>query len=51
VPMELGGLLNGLRNMLPGDPGRQANAAVLGEVPNDDGAVFGTITALGDPSS
>jgi regulator of protease activity HflC (stomatin/prohibitin superfamily) len=51
VPMELGGLLNGLRNMLPGDPGRQSNGAMLGEVSNDDGTVLGTITALGDPSS
>jgi regulator of protease activity HflC (stomatin/prohibitin superfamily) len=52
VPMELGGLLNGLRNMLPGDPGRQSNGVVLGEVKsNDDGAILGTITALGEPSS
>jgi regulator of protease activity HflC (stomatin/prohibitin superfamily) len=51
VPMELGGLLNGLRNMLPGDPGRQPKGTSLGEVPKDDGAFLGTITALSDPSS
>ncbi len=52
LPMELGGLLNGLRNMLPGDPGRQSNGKMLGEVPSgDEGPLLGTITALGDPSS
>jgi regulator of protease activity HflC (stomatin/prohibitin superfamily) len=52
VPMELGGLLSGLSKMLPGDPGRLSNGTVLGEVPSkDDGAILGTITALGEPSS
>jgi regulator of protease activity HflC (stomatin/prohibitin superfamily) len=52
VPMELGGLLSGLSKMLPGDPGRQSNGTVLGEVSSkDDGAILGTITALGEPSS
>jgi len=51
VPMELGGLLNGLRNMLPGDAGLRSNGPSLDEVPsNDEGTVLGTITALGDPS-
>ena len=37
VPMELGGLLNGLRNMVPGDPGRQSSKSpVLGEVPSGE---------------
>jgi len=49
VPMELGGLLNGLRNMLPADVARPPAAA-----PRDDGAagadgpLLGTITALGE---
>jgi regulator of protease activity HflC (stomatin/prohibitin superfamily) len=52
VPMELGGLLNGLRNMLPGDPGRQSAGSNLGELASsDDARVLGTITALGEPSS
>jgi regulator of protease activity HflC (stomatin/prohibitin superfamily) len=52
VPMELGGLLNGLRNMLPGDPGRQSAGPLLGEAsPGDEGPMLGTITALGEPSS
>jgi regulator of protease activity HflC (stomatin/prohibitin superfamily) len=52
VPMELGGLLNGLRNMLPGDPGRRSNGALLDEVPSSgEGPLLGTITALGDSSS
>ena len=52
VPMELGGLLSGLSKMLPGDPGRQPNATALGEIASkDDGAILGTITALGEPSA
>ena len=52
VPMELGGLLNGLRNMLPGDPGRQSTGPGLGEVASsEDAPRLGTITALGEPSS
>ena len=51
VPMELGGLLNGLRNMLPGEPGRAFVGPKLGEVASsDDAVVLGTITALGEPS-
>jgi regulator of protease activity HflC (stomatin/prohibitin superfamily) len=51
VPMELGGLLNGLRNMLPGEPGRAFVGPKLGEVSSsDDAVVLGTITALGEPS-
>jgi regulator of protease activity HflC (stomatin/prohibitin superfamily) len=52
VPMELGGLLNGLRNMLPVDPGRQPGDRLLGErAPKDEEPVIGTITALGETSS
>jgi hypothetical protein len=52
VPMELGGLLNGLRNMLPVDPGRQPGGRSLGErAPKDEEPVIGTVTALGETSS
>ena len=52
VPMELGGLLNGLRNMLPGDAGLKSNGPSLGDVPSDEeGPVLGTITVLSDPST
>jgi regulator of protease activity HflC (stomatin/prohibitin superfamily) len=52
VPMELSGFLNGLRNILPADPGLRANGASLGEVlSGEDAPLLGTITALGDTSS
>ena len=53
VPMELGGLLNGLRNMLPGDRRRQVERLDVwrGRPSDGDGPLLGTITALGDASS
>ena len=52
VPMELGGLLNGLRNMLPVDPGRFSGAPSLGEAsPKSGEPVPGTNAALGEAAS
>ena len=51
VPMELAGILNGLRNVLPGDSTAKSNGSGLAEVVGDGAPVLGTITALGDPSS
>jgi len=49
VPMELGGLLNGLRNMLPVDPGRYPGGPSLGEAARKSGEpVPGTDAALGE---
>jgi regulator of protease activity HflC (stomatin/prohibitin superfamily) len=51
VPMELAGILNGLRNVLPGDSPAKSNGSNLAEVVTDGAPVLGTITALGDSSS
>ncbi len=52
VPMALGGFLNGLRNVLPADAGRQSNGPARAEkASRDQEGVLGTITALGEPSS
>jgi regulator of protease activity HflC (stomatin/prohibitin superfamily) len=51
VPMELGSLLNGLRNVLPGEQAAKSNGSGLAEVVPDGAPVLGTITALGDPPS
>jgi len=47
VPMELGGLLNGLRNMLPADSGLQSSGpAVGGAPPEGEEPVAGTTATL-----
>ena len=49
VPMELGGLLNGLRNMLPGDGVRQPAVVARDDgAPREDSPLLGTITQLGE---
>ena len=52
VPMELGGLLNGLRNMLPVDPGRFSGPASLGGTsPNNEKPVTGSGAEPGETAS
>jgi regulator of protease activity HflC (stomatin/prohibitin superfamily) len=52
VPMELGGLLNGLRNMFPGDPGRFSGTATLSVAPaKSDEPVTPARTELGETPS